>query len=199
MVQMENYRKLKQSAKIGYGFWFQWCFLTIVAFLLSLFLIEIGERNELSTMEGVMGGAIIGIAQFLVLRQRISHAWLWALSSIITWGLMTGSGLGAIGWVVPRTDILAIRLVYGALFGSICGVVLGMGQWLVLRNQVLSSGRWILISPLCWGIGLSLGWTMGGVLRSFTRLFLGDVIGLILTWVLVSVMTGAFLDKILKN
>ena len=185
--------------KLNCSFWLQWTLGTIFGFLLSLLLIEIGERTELNTIEGIIGGVIIGIVQSVVLSQRISQAWLWLFGNLISWGLMTGIGLGAIGWVAPRTEILGFRFLYGVLFGMICGIFVGIMQWLVLEYQVPKAWLWLLISPLCWSIGLSLGWTLGGALRLATNLFLGEVIGLILTWIIVSAITGVALIWLLEE
>ena len=95
-----------------------------------------GERPEFATFEAIIGAAIVGIIQYLMLRGRVQNAWLWPLACIMGWGLMTGSGIGAMGWVAPRTNILALRTIYGFIFGAIAGLLLGTMQWLVLRKQV---------------------------------------------------------------
>ncbi|MGK7875964.1 MAG: hypothetical protein AB4426_22505 [Xenococcaceae cyanobacterium] len=196
---MFNSRITIQLVKIGFGFWLQWALVTFFGFLVSLFLVEVGERPDLDPMEGAIGGAVIGLAQSLVLSQRISQAWWWILASLVSWGLMTGSGFGAIGWFAPGTEILSIRLLCGAVFGAICGLWLGVGQWLVLRKEVPASWRWIVTTAVCWSIGLSLGWTVGGVLHLLTRFFLGEVVGLALTWVIVGAMTGVALIGLLQG
>ncbi|NEO28280.1 MAG: hypothetical protein F6K03_15715, partial [Kamptonema sp. SIO4C4] len=60
----------------------------------------------------------------------------------------------------------------------------------VLHRQVLLARWWVVLSALCWGMSLAVGWFVGGILRGLTHLFLGDVIGLGMTWVLVGGVTG---------
>ncbi|NEO97877.1 MAG: hypothetical protein F6K58_04045 [Symploca sp. SIO2E9] len=180
------------------SFWWQWVLVTLASFLVSLLLIEIGERPDIGTLQGVIGGSLIGLGQSLVLWQRISKAWWWVLANIISWGLIGSSSLGAIGWIAPRTDQINLRLVYGVVDGLQIGVVLGVAQWLVFRKQISKAWRWILASSWCWSIGLACGWSVGGFLHQLTRLFLGEVFGLAVVWLAVSIMTGAALISLLQ-
>lgn len=181
------------------SFWFglQWLLATLCGFFFSLCLVEIGERGELSNAEAVLGAAVVGLAQSLVLSQRIAQAWLWPLATALGWGLISGFGIGAIGWVAPRTEIISLRLEYGLVFGAICGALLGTMQWFVLKRQVFRSWHWILMSSFSWAIALAVGWSLGGILRLQTNLFLGEVIGLLFTWIVVGVFTGIALISIL--
>ena len=182
-----------QAIETDWCFIVQWVLVTFGGFLLSLLLIEIGEKPDIGAIEGATGGAAIGLAQFLVLRQRISKAWGWILVSILIWGLMGGSGLGAVGWVAPRTEQIGYRALYGAVHGAQLGMWMGASQWWILRKEVPKAERWIWVSSLCWAIGMALGWTVGGVLRLSTRLFLGEIVGLGVAWLVVGATTGVAL------
>lgn len=182
--------------KIGYSVWLQWVLVTIVGFLLSLYWVEVGERADIRAVEGAVGGVLIGLAQWLVLRQQFSQAWWWVLASSVSWGLIGGSGLGALGWVAPTVMHIPIRVVYGIVNGALMGAFIGVGQWLVIRTQFKRAWRWILISTVSWALGLALGWTIGGVLRRVTGLFLGEVIGLVFVWIVVAAITGVSLNYV---
>jgi hypothetical protein len=180
-------------------YWLEWAIGTVIAFLISLIWLEIGEPPDLGTIQGTIGGVMIGSAQTLILSRWLPQAWLWMLTTLIAWGLMAGSQLGAIGWVAPRTDSFIIRLVLGALLGAITGLWLGVWQWLVLRQKLTGSQWWIIINSLSWAVGLSLGWFIGGILRSLTHWFLGDVIGLVIAWLLIGIQTGLGLTYLLEK
>ncbi len=180
--------------KIGYGFWFQWVSVTFVGFLVSLYWVEVGEKPDIKAVEGAIGGAVIGLAQWLVLRQRFSQAWWWILISIGTWSLLGGGGLGALGWVAPRTMSIYLRVVYGLVNGLQIGTLIGVAQWLVFRKQSFGAWRWIVASSVGWTIGLTFGWVIGGVLRMLTGIFLGEVVGLVMGWVVVAGITGVALE-----
>ena len=196
---MKDYTPLKHP-KIGCAFWLQWVLVTIVGFLVSLYWIEVGEIHDLKAVEGATGGAVIGLAQWLVLRQQFSQAWWWVLVSIVVWVFMSSNGLGALGWVVPRDMYyLLSRVVYGAIEGAKVGALLGVTQWLFLREQALRASWWIFASTVGWAIGLALAWAVGAFLHKVTGIFLGEVVGLALGWVVVAAITGVALIWLLRG
>jgi hypothetical protein len=186
--------------KVGYGFWFRWVLATMIGFVVSLHWVEIGTRPELGSLEGAVGGAIVGLIQCLVLRQRIAYFWIWGIVCIAGWSLLGFLGIGALGWVAPRDmfDIF-LRAVWGLIEGMKIGFVIGGLQWLVLRWQVPHGWRWIIASMLGWAIGLGAGWTVGAILRSRTGLFLGEVVGLSVTWGVMAAVTGVCLVELLQQ
>ena len=75
-----------------------------------------------------MGGAVVGLAQWLVLRNRIFQSRWWVVVSIVAWLLIGASSLGALGWIAPRTEQIWLRLFYGVINGAIMGGILGLAQ-----------------------------------------------------------------------
>ncbi len=183
--------------KTKFGFLSKWIFATIAGFAISLFWIEIGERPDLGVIQGVLGSITIGIAQWFVLRQYIIQPWQWILTSIIAWGLLGYSDLGVLGWVAPRSLNLGLRLFYGCRDGFLIGLWLGLWHWWALRLQVLKSHCWLWWTPCFWGIGLGAGWVFGGLLRQLSNVFLAEVIGLSLTWIIVGGCMGKILTQLL--
>ncbi len=187
------------SPRMNSGFVVQWTLNTLMGFLLSLLLIEVGERPDIGLIEGLTGGTLIGIMQWLVLRSYVPQAWLWVILSSVSWAAIAGSGLGPIGWIAPRTLSLPIRLYYGLWEGAKVGLILGTGQSLLLMQKVPQAWRWIVASTLDWAIALTCGWAMGGWLRIQFDRFLGDVIGLGCMWMIVGGLTGFALTLLLKT
>src|SRR6476646_497753 len=148
--------------RFDYRFWLQWMGGNVLGFLLSLYWIEVGERAALRGLEGALGGTVMGLVQWLVLRRWCSQAGWWVLASTLCWSILGSSKLGALGWVVPQTNSTLLRLFYGLVDGMKMGVILGVGQWLVLRQCFTPARAWILISILAWAIALGSGWVMGG-------------------------------------
>lgn len=179
------------------GFWIFWAILTVLGFWASLFVLEIGERPDLQVFGGSIGGGLIGLSQSLVLGFWLFDSWLWILTNLIAWGLLTGIGVGAIGWFVPSETLLFWRLIWGIFWGSLAGAWLGGWQWLYLRQQVPQAERWILGMALVWGLGLPLGWVVGGTLRGISHLFWGEIVGLSLTWLIIGIGTGLILQKMI--
>lgn len=183
--------------KTDCGFWLQWILVTLGAFLISLCLIEVDVRPHIKATEGIIGGAIVGLAQGMVLEERSKNiAPWWVFMSIVSWGLIGASHFGAIGWMAPRTLRLEPRIIFGLLNGLQVGALLGIGQWLVLRQRCEKALISIPIVAISWAIGLVIGWSVGGVLHQATRLFLSELVGLAVAWVVISAITGFALVRL---
>ncbi|HEY9598049.1 MAG TPA: hypothetical protein V6D33_10295 [Cyanophyceae cyanobacterium] len=176
--------------KIDYGFIFQWIFVTFIGFLVSLYWVEIGEQADIWIIESAVGGAVIGSAQWFAIAKRISQAGWWILACVVGWVLLGSSGIGAFGWVAPNTSYIPFRIAAGIVGGIQVGIVLGIAQWFVLRTQFSQAWQWVVASCGGWAAGLACAWGIGGILRGVTRLFLGDVVGLVLGWMVVAAITG---------
>ncbi len=120
----------------------------------------------------VVGGTLIGVLQWLVLRRQVHRASRWVLASLVA-AAVTGIvvfGLGVInadvGWIVGV---------------SVFGTVVGVAQWAVLRHQVSRAGWWVLASTVGWGVGLPLGDIVGppGLGAAY-----GTITGIALVWLL---------------
>ncbi|MDJ1183113.1 hypothetical protein [Roseofilum casamattae] len=172
------------------GFSFRWTLYTLIGFVLSLLLIEVGERPDIGIIEGLIGGTIIGIVQWIVLQPYLKGAWWWIIISSLSWAIMGWSGLGAIGWTAPRTLSLSLRFFYGMLEGARTGFILSVGQYLLLSRHVPYAWRWVFLNTFIWAISLTCGWTIGGLLRIQFNQFLGDVVGLGLLWLLTAALNS---------
>ncbi len=192
-----NYQSQIKIRQIGLGLWWRWLIATWGGFVTSLFWIEIGERPDLGIIEGIIGSMAIATPQYLILKPYIYQASWWIFATVISWGLIWLSGLGLVGWIAPQTLQLSLRFLYGIVNGAQLGLCLGIGQWLILKQHIPHAQKWIWVSVLSWAVGLSIGWTIGGVFRQFTHLFIGDVFGLAVTWLIVGGMTGYALMRLL--
>lgn len=180
-------------------FTLQWILATLGGFILSLLLIEIGEKPDVGMLQGAIGGLLIALPQAFVLRERIKNPWLWVWSSLGGWVFITAVGIGAVGWVVLTTQVLALRIVIGAVVGAFAGFGIGLAQWLAIQEYTPLAWRWIIVSSLSWSIALAIGSAIGALLYRFTQLFLGEVVGLAVTWLVVAILTGVHAHKIFKT
>jgi hypothetical protein len=177
------------SAKTPLKFVLLWILATFGGFLASLCWIEIGERAEIGVIQAAMGGIAIALPQSLILRENI-YTIRWIILTVTAWVLLTVIGMGAIGWSVPASQILALRLYFGALYGAFGGFAIGLAQWLAIRQPTSWAWQWIIVNSLSWAVALPIGYTLGIILHRMTGLFLGEVLGLAITWVIVAILTG---------
>ncbi len=171
-----------------------WTLATFSGFLLSLLLIEVGEKPDIGVLEAAIGGFAIALPQGCLLKQPI-FCIRWILSSLLGWSIITAIGIGAVGWIVPSTQILPLRILSGAVYGALGGFGIGLTQSLAIPQPVVA-WRWIFVSAVSWAIAVPVGSVVGMILHRLTQLFLGEVMGLAITWLLVGILTGMNAHKL---
>jgi hypothetical protein len=150
----------------GRGFWLRWMPANcigwssgwIVFALLSSLDGTGTEGTQIGHLVGwVVGGAIIGLFQWRVLRQYVrGSAWtILGSSAGFTLGFIVGYAVGG-----PPLDFIVGFAAVGLLGG--------IAQWFALRRQFDRAAWWVLVS--------SLGFTLGGLLGLAVILPIGDAI-----------------------
>jgi hypothetical protein len=93
---------------------------------------------------GLIVGAIIGAAEWFVLRQRVSWLWIPATIAGMAVGLVAGAAL--VDYGVGRGDL--------ALMGAVTGLAVGTMQALVLaRDRIPGAVWWAVANPPAWALG----------------------------------------------
>lgn len=169
---------------------FGWAGLTWMAFIVSLLVVEVGERNHLSLIDGAIGGCLIGLGQWCMLRPHLQRAYRWIVVSALIWGALALLHIGAIGWMAPDTPDLLVRGISGLFYGGYVGLILGVGQWWIMRRDVAWAWRWVPLNAGIWGVAIAFGWLIGGGLRAASNLFVSEVVGLMVAWAAISVLSG---------
>ena len=127
-----------------WALWFYWIMATTLGWLIGNLFFR--------GLPVIIAGVLIAALQWSVLNKRIPKAWRWFVFSALGWML------GFISFQVFMPDL-------PLLVGPVLGALVGVGQWLVLRNHFDWAGWWLVISPLAWTTGLTV---MPGVLTSGT-------------------------------
>jgi hypothetical protein len=110
----------------------------------------------LSATAGLVEGACLGLAQWLVLRRVFPRLPLrhWviftAVGAALAWVIGMGAGSHAPNVVPPPAMLVAIIMAAGLVLGAL----LGAAQALALRRHIAGVGPWILASALGWMVGL---------------------------------------------
>lgn len=173
--------------------------MTWLAFALSLLLIEIGEKSDISLADALLGGGLVGCAQWWVVRPYLHNAYRWAIATLLSWGALALLPVGAVGWIAPGTTDLWLRGLFGIAYGTCAGLILGVGQWAAMRPQIAQFWRWIPLSASTWAVAIALGWLVSGSLRATSHLFISEVIGLAVAWGAIAALSGVAIAELLSN
>ncbi|MGH3748957.1 MAG: hypothetical protein ACRDT8_16340 [Micromonosporaceae bacterium] len=93
---------------------------------------------------GLISGAIIGTAEWFVLRRWVSWLWIAATAAGMALGLAAGAALASYG--IDREDLV--------LIGAATGVGVGVSQALVLaRRRIPGAFWWAVANPPAWALG----------------------------------------------
>ncbi len=168
----------------GLILWEKWVLATALGELVSLTIFALTStiHDMLSNVNtqfilllvGVLQGLILGFSQWLVLRHYIHNASRWILVTTIgaffAWliGLIASM---AIAFALVLEGLRATALLGGlALLGAGIGAILGLAQWLVLREYVRARirqvGWWMAANALAWSLGLLVAFIGVGMLKS---------------------------------
>lgn len=110
----------------------------------------------LSATAGLVEGACLGLAQWLVLRRifprlPLRHWVLFtAVGAALAWVIGMGAGTHAPALAPPAVVLVVIVMAAGLVLGAL----LGAAQALALRRHIGGVGPWIFASALGWMIGL---------------------------------------------
>ena len=131
-------------------FWLFWvlAFLSFpLAGLLASFVVPVTTPLR-ALIAGAIGGAALGLVQWLILKSRLSLLSIW-------WVVATSVGMAvglAAGTILLGSETGGNELLWR---GAITGLGIGIAQWIILR-QVLP-----LPQSVIWVVVLSIGWALG--------------------------------------
>jgi hypothetical protein len=91
---------------------------------------------------GLIAGAIIGAAQWLVLRSLVPWAWIVATSVGMAAGLTAGAAL--VDYGISRGDLM--------LMGAVTGLAVGGLQAVLLARRGSGALWWVLVNPPAWAL-----------------------------------------------
>jgi hypothetical protein len=133
---------------------------------------------------GLIAGAVIGLAQWLALRPRVSWHWIPATSIGLAVGLAAGAAL--VDYGIDRGDLL--------LMGAVSGLGVGALQALVLARHAAGAVWWAVANPPAW----ALGWLVTSyvITRNVEEQFTnfgasGALVYALLTWLVLALLLRA--------
>ncbi len=87
------------------------------------------DLYEMITM--AIGGAVIGLLQYAVLRRELRYSVLWIPVSILAWSL----GLGSARWAIRQPTVPDGLLVFGVVEGAVVGMLTGTAMIFLLSHR----------------------------------------------------------------
>jgi len=126
---------------------------------------------------GILWGVLVGLLQWLALRQQVKVVWkYWLVATML--GMLAYGILREILFGLVNTQIGSGTInLYNILITLAASVPLGIAQWLVLRRHLRLSGLWLEATVIAFGIwpALTTILSKAGVTDFLTRYILSSV------------------------
>lgn len=167
--------------RIAWALWLQWIVAHAAAGAATAAVYATtGQFNTKGLPIPAVGVAVLGIAQWLVVRRWIPgvRSWPWATLGGAVAGLVISLPITGVWFVflflIGATSAGPSLLgLFGGMAALVIGVVMGVGigvgfgQWMLLRHQTPWAALWIpasIVANIFAGVAVALRYTMGGVL-----------------------------------
>lgn len=192
---------ISEQKQVGWVFLVWWTGLTIVGGLVGDYIAEIlglgtqGLDTAAGVLLSMLGSGVfalaISVAQWILLRRYISKSIWWLVSGTVGRAFGVLIGFIAVMMIIVQFDLQGGTWSYLA-YVTIRGAVLGVSQWIILRQWRAKTGWWIL--------GNAIGWMLVPIVADF---FVGTTISnsivSILLYAIPGIITGALIVWILRQ
>ena len=132
----------------------EWIGLSIAAILLGYLILRFlfvplgGKGNIFTDVLAVLVlFGFLPLAQWIVIRQLIPRAFLWIIASLLAFFVAFLLDL-----ILMILGIPTFTQGYSILLSLILGGIIGISQWIILRQYFQSTGWWIAASAIGWGL-----------------------------------------------
>ncbi len=177
----------------------QWVLASVAGWIVGWIVAWVGALTVgwIVAWAGVGIGTGVGVAQWLVLKERVARAGWWLVASAVggvvggvtSVGLILGAYMGA-GQIMG--DVVAVILGW-----VLVGVGIGVAQWVVLRGHVARAGWWVLASVMGWIVGRIAAWFGVGLVA--VDVIVGQLMGQVAYSVVYGLITGIVLVQLLRQ
>ena len=106
-----------------------------------------------AALGSLLAGAVVGGAQWLVLRNYLGIDVIWVPATVS--GLALGNTVGVVLTNSGRGigDLIVV--------GGIAGIAVGTAQWTLLRERLRFAGAWVPVLAVAWPLGWTTTWSIG--------------------------------------
>jgi hypothetical protein len=138
--------------------WFLWVTAgEFAGFLAPAITGALTSSEPFLVLAGITEGAVLGAAQWLVLRRAVPglKPWGWIGLTALAAGFAWAVAMLAVHYGEPlRTLPLAVLLPLATVAGVAVLLSMGVSQWLVLRHHVDRASTWVWANAVAWCAGL---------------------------------------------
>ena len=136
----------------GWRFWVLWVLLTNVGFFAGLVV----EFSIFGTVTLVVAVPLAAIFQAWAMNRHIVIFIPWILVTAIGWWIGVAVSLLLLNFILPEPTFSTqwMNEILPVIFtAAVSGLIVGIPQWLALRNEVHKIGIWwILVSAIGWAV-----------------------------------------------
>jgi hypothetical protein len=148
--------------------WLVWVLVTGISWIVGLVLVSVLMRPAVADLPYqlglvsslLVGGAMVGIIQWMVLHPEAEKIGRWMLATIAGWTLCL-----LLDAVIAS---ISVPLAVGLVGGAVGGIVLGYFQWRVMVPGIKAGREWMLMTIASWMLALTLGLLAPSDMRSLT-------------------------------
>jgi hypothetical protein len=187
--------KLKRNE---FSLWLSWTLATALGMLvgalpLALLVKEV-DLGLVRVFVPIITGALLGFAQWLVLRPYVARSADWVLNHAAGW--VIGFSLGLI--LVQAFAKTTLGTLIGFIF---FGIIIALFQFPVLRREIPHLGTWILANVIGWTAGAYLSLAVQGLLFRGTapNTFSSTLVSVGTTGLVAGAITGLALILIVRQ
>lgn len=135
------------------GLWLGWTLATavglVIGYLPSALFVDQVDLGLARVIVPLLAGILIGLAQWLVLRNYVTESTDWVIHLAASWVLGYTLGLLII-------DLLA-NTYTGVIFSyMLFGLIIALFQWPILHREIPRIWVWVLANIIGWGLGAYL-------------------------------------------
>jgi hypothetical protein len=148
--------------------WLVWVLVTGISWIVGLVVVSVLMRPAIADLPYglglvsslLVGGAMLGIIQWMVLHPEADKIGPWMLATIAGWTLCL-----LLDTLIAQ---IPIPLVVGLAGGASGGIVLGCFQWWIMVPGVRMRREWLLLTIASWMFAFTLGLLAPSDMRSLT-------------------------------
>jgi hypothetical protein len=120
-------------------------------------------------------GAVFGLSQWIILRDRVPHTFGWVLATTIGFG---GGSLILKG--LNQSELLRSIFLDYPFVSHLCGgIILGLTQYLIIRRKLKLAYWWIIIVAVSWAITQEIIMSHYSLIQTLGILIFTAITGLI--------------------